>query len=263
VALLAGACGGSKQAATQTASSSSPGSTQGPGAASASPGKSSAGSKTTASPAAAIPTPAPATGAVAATASPPQTGTYTYKVTFNGNTSTRKTTITSEGGSSSGAKQAETATAGNASATQHVVWTSGGKYLADTVSTQGSNRFDCDWKPDMIEYQFPMRTGAHWTQTTSCTVTFGATKVTSQVHNDATVRGNGQVTIGGRTVKVWVIETKITTKSSDGTHTTTAQATRTTQFSPEVGLAVRYTETGKTSTGPATATFELQNIKPQ
>ena len=211
---------------------------------------------------AALPSAAPASGTVPATGSPPKNGTYTYNVTFNGNHSTRRTTISTESKTSTATKQSESASSGSASAVQHVIWTKDAKYLAETVSSQGPNRFDCDWKPDMIEYKFPLAKGAHWSQTTSCTVTFGAAKVTSTVHNDATVRGSGQVTIAGTTVKVWIIETKITNTSSDGTHTSSGSATRMTQFAPDVGLAVRYTETGKSSSGTATASFELQSIKP-
>ena len=211
---------------------------------------------------AALPSAAPAAGPVPATGTPPKLGTYVYDVTFNGKQSTRRTTIAADGTSSAGTKLAERASSGSATATQHVIWTKDAKSLAETDSSQGSNRFDCDWNPDMIEYKFPLAKGAHWSQSTSCTVTYGGAKITSKVHNDATVRDSGQVTVAGTTVKVWIIDTTITNTSSDGTHTSSGSVKRTTQFAPEIGLPVRYTEVGKTPSGTASATFVLKNTKP-
>jgi len=262
VALVAAGCGKSNEAGKQTQDNAAATSSPAGSKTSPAPKANASGSPAHSAPPAVLAAPSPAAGAVPATASPPKTGTYVYNVTVNDKRSVRRTKVSAEGSTTSATKEAERAESGNASATQHVTWTKTAKYLTETVTVQGSNRYDCDWKPDMIEYEFPLRPGLHWTQTSTCTVNVGATKVTTTVHDDATVRGSGEVTVAGRTVKVWVIDTTITNTSSYENRSATGQVNRTTQLAPELGLAVRYKETGKTDSGTVTATFELQNTKP-
>jgi len=261
LSFLAGACGGGR-AAKQSAASASPGASSTPGS-SASPGNTNGASSNKATAAPGLPRAAPLSGPIATTGTPPKTGTYTFNVTLDAKRSTRDVVVTSEGGSAAATKQGEKTSSDSASSTQHVIWRKDGKYLADIATKQGSNNYDCNFEPDLVEYKFPLKVGAKWSGTSSCTLTIGAVKVKSTIHETATVTGKGEVTIGGRRVKVWIINQVLDSSSEYGTRKYSGQSKRATQYAPEVGLAVRYSENSTSGDRSSNATYELQSTQPK
>jgi hypothetical protein len=233
-------------------------------AATAAPSQASDAPAVTAAPAGA--SSAPSGAAKPATRiTPPKEGTYRYKQTSDGQTSTVTLEIEDKGSG----KQSETQSDGSQGAvTADVEYRPDGKY--DTKSTFGEppQGFTCDWKPDLLEARFPIAAGQTWDVKSSCTSTVGAASITITVNGKATVRGSERATVGGTPVDVWVghFEGTINFKTPQGNFS--QKVTSDDRISPKYGVTVRSTETSE-GTNPQTgqeqktkATRELVSLTP-
>lgn len=131
-------------------------------------------------------------------------------------------------------------------------WRSNGVF---TTSESGGGSSDggeeisgsCDWDPDVQDLAFPLRDGASWTWDSKCDMRSENMSGTQTWRGEARVTGVETASVGGREVRVLVIERR-SEKVSDVTYRqegreskgrSTFQETTRQLFAPSVSLTVR------------------------
>lgn len=119
-----------------------------------------------------------------------------------------------------------------------------GSWELTTVTEKDNKKTECNWEPDKLLMQAPLREGATWAIDSRCSS--ANEKFEYDVHERMTMRvtGRGQQTIAGRTIDTFVVErkgtTEYTTRPREGEpQTFTSNETTTLQFAPSVGLALK------------------------
>ena len=85
---------------------------------------------------------------------------------------------------------------------QETVWSGERKVQDKETSRFAGEERTCDWQPDLVLYQFPLRRGATWQTKGACT------QGDDSREREMTFRvlGAQRLQVGGRSVDVWVIE---------------------------------------------------------
>ena len=203
---------------------------------------------------------------------PPRPGAYTYRTKFDGqfSASTFTTQVNEEedqvlryesapavSGEPHDREKAETS-GGNASfnfsgnADKERAWRQNGMFV--TAESGGGSGQDgesfnssCDWQPDVQELEFPLQQGAAWSWNSTCESKSENFDIKQTWRGDARVTGVETATVGGREVRVLVIERRSErqgefTMRRDGRESrgkTTLQETTRQLYAPSVALSVR------------------------
>ena len=120
-------------------------------------------------------------------------------------------------------------------------WRSNGIYLERTHSSE-ENSDSCDWDPDILEVQTPLRIGASWTASGRCSFKSEGESITmTQSVRSKVVRAE-RLTIDDEPVDVWVIEREGTERFEGAMEGDSYKSERvergTVRFSPALGLVV-------------------------
>ena len=190
----------------------------------------------------------------------PQPGVYRYKskTTSDGTTEEKDVEAKLEAAGSQGGVTRFRLTQESAQGrqTHTLAWAADAVRLERTeIQSPMGGTFDCDWNPDSTELMFPLKTGVTWKVDSSCTVTFNGQSVTLRRTGDYKVTGAVTTTVGGASVKAWVIEGS----GSIAFGPQGSSFTSVSRFAPEPGL--RIYERIETSDGDAEERT-LTNLKP-
>ncbi len=213
--------------------------TPAPPSAAASP-TASAAPQATATPA---PTSAPTGGLSQAV--PPKPGSYRYRETSGGETSEQTLRITDKGAGRQTEEDGEV--------TSEVAWRDDGKYIVETTFTAQQGGFRCDWDPDVLEYKFPLASGATWRIKNTCTVAQG---FSIEIDSTSRVTGSEKTSAAGQTVDTWIVHSEGTLTFRTPQGSSKQNLTADDRFSPAHGLSVHVSETIR---GPDPATGENVN----
>lgn len=203
---------------------------------------------------------------------PPRPGSYTYRTKFDGQASagTFTTQVTDEGDSTFRYESApavngetrdreKTESSGSSggfdfsgNADRERAWRPNGMFITSESGGgggEGGESFNasCDWEPDVQDLAFPLKQGAVWTWNSSCESRSENFDSNQTWRGEARVTGVQTASVGGREVRVLVIERKSErvvdfTMRRDGRENkgkSTIQETTRQLFAPSVALTVR------------------------
>ena len=202
---------------------------------------------------------------------PPRPGAYTYRSKFDGQASagTFTTQVNDEDeatlryesappvdGETRDHEKAESSGSSggfdfSGNADRERAWRSNGMFItADSGGGGGGGESfsaSCDWQPDVQELAFPLKQGAAWTWNSTCESRSENFDSNQSWRGEARVTGVQTASVGGREVRVLVIERKSErviefTMRRDGRETkgkSTIQETTRQLYAPSVALTIR------------------------
>ena len=122
----------------------------------------------------------------------------------------------------------------------------------------------CDWNPDLLEYEFPLRAGASWPERSSC---HPSSTSTFSVDGTARVSGPEHLSVGGGSVVTWIVTFDGTLRVQGDTQSFSETIHDEDHFSPDHGITVKEV-TNTTDTDPSgkqtkdSETRYLENLSP-
>ena len=147
--------------------------------------------------------------------SPPKPGTYTYRFESEGSATADQsgeesgestTTVTDVSREGDIVRQTVDISGGQFDSTSTVEWRPDRVLVTRSIFRFGGQEADCDWTPDYLQAQLPLREGLTWEGRSSCTVTGFGVPITVERTTSNRVSGLERRRIAGRVLDLWVIE---------------------------------------------------------
>lgn len=191
----------------------------------------------------------------------PEPGKYRYKQNFKheNESSSSETTFVYEDKSSTSAELIQTVTEGGGRLID-TKWTSGGQWTTRETLGKGEKSTVCDWEPDILDLQFPLKTGSQWSVDSTCTFQAKDTVVVRHRTGTVKVLGNARVTIAGEEVEAFVIQRNMTETVIYGAVTSTTEVNSKEMFSVKYGLKVQAETHVKGSAAGNTYEFDMETL---
>ncbi|HUS60927.1 MAG TPA: hypothetical protein VMY34_01945 [Acidimicrobiales bacterium] len=172
----------------------------------------------------------------------PSAGTYRYHLqTKSGDDpaedSDGTTRVEAISADAAGTRQNVTIDGPNGSTRMQTLWQGGTVRVVEQSYKFGSYDATCRWQPELLLRRAGLKAGDQWRGESTCEISVGTNSFTLKIVEDAKVAKQETIAVGGRELKVFVID-RTSTQTAD--KIAFKGTTRTTErFAPDVGLVAR------------------------
>jgi len=137
-------------------------------------------------------------------------------------------------------------------------WGTDGVMVSSTTLSGQQGSIQCNWKPDVTQYVFPIQVGTAWNSTSKCTTSVNGVPTMVTYTNQATVSGIARIQEAGQVLDTWVIQRHTVLSAQSTAFTFNVDTTSTEYFAPSDGQTPKELTDAKTSGSYAGKNFSTE-----